>query len=157
MLKLLRARFAPNPGDEPYTPEEAIAEYHELAKMWDNQRSRKQHAMHRWVCFSCEKKYPAEGFNAASNKREEINQCCIRPGHWRSCVACTAVISLGQSDRNSIMLTCNTCGVTRSTNFFEPSSTECFVCSLSAEFAEEPQETPCATSKDITCSICKQN
>ena len=32
LLKLLRARFAQSPGVETYTPAQAIAQYHELAK-----------------------------------------------------------------------------------------------------------------------------
>ena len=44
LLKLLRARFAPTPGEDPYTPEQAIAEYYELAKKWDSQRNRKKKA-----------------------------------------------------------------------------------------------------------------
>ena len=75
--------------------------------------------------------------------------------------------------------TCSTCGVLRTSNFFEGLNTECFVCSLNAEFAEETELrctqcnsvvratkcpgtgstlcSTCAKSKDITCSICKRN
>ena len=51
LLKLLRARFAPTPGDDPYTLAQAIAEYHELDKKRDSQRNRKKHAANRWQCF----------------------------------------------------------------------------------------------------------
>ena len=75
--------------------------------------------------------------------------------------------------------TCSSCGVSRSNNFYAGSNTECSVCFLNAEFAEEtelrcaqcnmvvratrvPGEgstlcSKCAKTKHIACSICKRS
>ena len=75
--------------------------------------------------------------------------------------------------------TCSSCGVKRTNNFYAGSNTECSVCFLNAEFAEEtelrcaqcnvvvrattgPGEentlcSKCAKSKHIACSICKRS
>ena len=183
LLKLLRSRFTPGPCDEIYEPNDAIAEYHELNKKWDSRKTRKKHTVDRWQCFSCKETYPAEGFNAANGNRKEINECCILPFHWRSCIACTAAISKRHTGHNFEMRTCTKCGTQRTTNFYEGLDTECLVCIVNAEFAEGkelrcrkcnrdlkdgPEPTRCsgktnmlcnicANESDITCSICKQS
>ena len=157
-----------------------IAEYKILAKKWDGRKSRKKHAANKWQCFSCKNDYPAEGFNASSTDRKAIQECCIQPGYWRTCIACTAAISIGMNPTDSPTRTCSTCNVDRTSNFFDGVATECMVCALSVEFAEETEVrciqcnsvlrsggttqqrrfgndricNACAKMQDITCSIC---
>ena len=182
LLKLLRARFAAQIGDDDYTPEKAQAEYHAMVKTWVTLRNEGKHAELRWKCFSCEKMYPAEGFNASSDKKKEMSELCIRPGYWKACIACTASVSLWNPRCRDSARNCVSCGTKRGVNWFEGLDTECRVCTLRADFGDEtdehcqkcnaivkkrartsklPIDKPtlcgaCTELKNTTCSICKE-
>ena len=124
LLKYLRARFNRHQNDDQYTSAQAIDEYKELIQRWESKKEQKTHrkvgsggsTTNRWKCFCCEKTYTAEGFNASSNSRKDINELCVQPGYWRACIACTAAIFLGETDSDKTVRTCITC--TQSRTFY---------------------------------------
>ena len=152
LLKFLRARFT---GDSNYTSDKAIEEYNVLAQTWEAFKKQSKKTTMKWTCSSCNQAYPAEGFNARSNVREEIIELCTTPGYWRTCTACTAAGTLRERVQENTSKTCDTCDITRAMVFFDGTDATCLICTLSAE-VEETTSIQCAKCQNtLTDKECK--
>ena len=147
LLKLLRRRFCKpaQPGDEPYTLQEAQEEYKVLARQWEEDKKHTKAQGLTWRCHLCLFSYPAEGYGVQRGHQKAEEETCVAPGVWRTCVACLPLIeaaAVGADQHEERQ--CDTCLQLRNVLRFSGGTDTCSICQLRDEF------------EVFTCSSCSR-
>ena len=136
LMKLLRQRFSLQSGEETnYKFEEANAEYKQLLVRWREELEIRKHKGQEWQCFDCELSFPSVGFGADLKNIQDIQALCIKPGHWRRCLACKNMPEIDLQD--ACFRKCSGCQQNRCESHFEESSQFCMSCVLQFQFKVE--------------------
>ena len=135
LMKLLRDRLA-GQADENinYTCDQAVEEYKGLLVRWQEEKEIRKHRGQEWQCFDCQLFFPSAGFGADLKNIQDIQSLCIKPGHWRRCLACKNT-EVDNPDASTIVCSC--CQKQRSMQYFEDGAEFCMSCVLQLQFKVE--------------------
>ena len=89
VLTWLRQRF--RTLDEPTTAEElnsahAVEQYTELSRSWELQRTKIKCDGLLWRCWHCTNDFPAEGYGAKPNNKDDVHRLCLAQGEVSVCL-----------------------------------------------------------------------
>ena len=120
-----------------YTPADAVQEYKDMERCWEEAKeTRKANGM-QWACFICNEAFPAECFQADPNNANEVKTRCITTGHWRQCIACSSSIEAVESNdgKSNGTRSCIACRRSREAMFFEDEADVCTSCVQRQKYA----------------------